>query len=85
MEETGFKEYVSELDFHLHKLNINDENMGIQLTEVITIRNRSLCCGISYKYLYLISEFWQKKSIFITALTRGRQNLLGLILWLRSS
>lgn len=57
MEETGFKEYVSELDFHLHKLNINDENMGIRLTEVITIRNRSFCCGISYKYLYLISEF----------------------------
>lgn len=84
MEETGFKEYVSELDFHLHKLNINDENMGIRLTEVITIRNRSFCCGISY---ILASYFWilTKKSIFITALTRGRQNLLGLILWLRSS
>lgn len=54
MEETGFKEYVSELDFHLHKLNINDENMGIRLTEVITIRNRSFCCGISY---ILVSYF----------------------------
>lgn len=56
MEEARLRECVSELDY-LHKLNINDDNTGILLTEVITIRNRSFYCSISYKYLHLIFEF----------------------------